>query len=65
MFDGHVFGRFDFQEPVTSGKIANLDLEVDQSLEKSGRRSLGAIDNSPAAGVPSARRAQRPITREG
>ena len=65
MLDGDVFRCLDLQQPVASWKVANLDLEMNQRLKKGSSRSLGAIDNPPAAGVPSARRPQRTVSRQG
>lgn len=65
MLDRHAIRYLDLQQPVTSWKVADLNLKVDQRLKKGGSRSLGAIDNPPAAGVPSARRPQGTVSREG
>ena len=63
--DHHIFRYLDLQQPISSWEVADFNLEMDQRLKKSGSRSLGAIDNPPAAGVPSARSPQRTNSREG
>ena len=60
----NVVRRLDLEQAVTSWKVLNINLTVNQDLEKRGGRGQGAIDRAAAARVPASRRPQRTISRE-